>query len=242
MARGAVAVDAAARICRRYRAARVDGRLAGDPVRSRSRGCATGGCRTGRAGTPHARPSRRAEARPEAERPAPGPADPAQPPSRPGPPTLPTPSFATLILTVGGGERGQEAGRPPTLVIPPGTADVRLQLRLREPSTRATRSWCGAIGGPEILRRADLRPASRGIGCACSPSVVPASRFTAGDYMLTLQGAAGGGELDDLSQSLFRVESSLTPCHFHPAIAESRAHRLTRRLPVPAIGLAALHH
>ena len=123
----------------------------------------------------------------------------------PGPPKLPTPTFATLILTVGGGERGREGGRPPTLVIPPGTSDVRVQLRLREHEHPSYRIVLRAIGGPEILRRADLRPAAEGPGAVLAV-VVPASLFSAGDYMLTLQGAAGVSEFDDLSQSLFRVE------------------------------------
>jgi hypothetical protein len=91
------------------------------------------------------------------------------------------------------------------LVIPPGTANVRLLLRLRESEHASYQIVARAIGGGEILRRTDLRPAVEGSGAVLTV-VVPASRFSAGDYLLTLQGAAGGSELEDLSQSLFRVE------------------------------------
>ena len=54
-----------------------------------------------------------------------------------------------------------------------------------------------------------MQPIAEGSGAVFTLNV-PANRFTTGDYMLTLQGAAGGGELDDLSQSLFRVEKKLS--------------------------------
>jgi hypothetical protein len=141
---------------------------------------------------------------PEVDRPSPGPADQARPQTRPSPQGLPPPSFATLILQVGG-DRSQNGGPPPVLVIPPGTANVRLLLRLRESEHASYQIVARAIEGREILRRTDLRPAVEGSGAVLTV-VVPASRFSAGDYLLTLRGAAGGSELEDLSQSLFRVE------------------------------------
>ena len=152
--------------------------------------------------TPGADPAEQGRA-PEV-RPLPGPADQARPQTWPSPQRLPPPSFATLILTVGG-DRGQDGGKPPVLVIPPGTANVRFLLRLRESEHASYQIVARAIGGGEILRRADLRPAAEGSGAVLT-LIVPASRFSAGDYMLTLQGEAGGSELEDLSHSLFRVE------------------------------------
>ena len=35
---------------------------------------------------------------------------------------------------------------------------------------------------------------------------VPASKFTSGDYILTLKGVMPSGEVEDVSKSLFRVE------------------------------------
>ena len=158
-----------------------------------------------RTNAPHQGPTPPNGARaPEVDRASPGPADQTRPQTQPSPQGLPPPSFATLILTVRG-DRGQEGDKPPVLAIPPGTDNVRLQLRLRESEHARYQIVARAIGGGEILRRADLRPAAEG-SVAVLTLIVPASRFTAGDYMLTLQGAAGGSELQDLSQLLFRVE------------------------------------
>jgi hypothetical protein len=142
---------------------------------------------------------------PELERSSPKPADPPPPETRPSPEEPRRPSFATLVLTVRVGERGQDGSRPPTLIIPPGTSDVRVQLRLSEHEYASYQVVLRAVGGPEILRRANVRPVADGPNPVLTLSV-PASRFSPGDYILTLRGADAGGELDDLSQSLFRVE------------------------------------
>ena len=134
----------------------------------------------------------------------PPPAD--QPPQESRPPEQPrAPSIVTLALAVGPGVRSPDASPPPTLVIPPGTSEVRLQLTLREHEYSSYQVVLRAVAGPQILRRAGMLPIAEQSGAALTLSV-PANRFTTGDYMLTLQGAAGGGELDELSQSLFRVE------------------------------------
>jgi hypothetical protein len=90
------------------------------------------------------------------------------------------------------------------LVIPPNTSEVRLVLSLRENDYPNYRVLVRAIGGAEILRRSDLKPSAHTAGATLSLTT-PAGGFSPGDYMLTLQGAAGGGEFEDLSQSLFRV-------------------------------------
>ena len=139
---------------------------------------------------------------PEAQ--PPRPAD--QPPQESRPPEQPrAPSVVTLALAVGPGVRSPDTSRPPTLVIPPGTSEVRLQLTLREHEYSSYQVVLRAVAGSPILRRAGIQPITEGSGAAFTLNV-PANRFTTGDYMLTVQGAAGGGQLDDLSQSLFRVE------------------------------------
>jgi hypothetical protein len=139
--------------------------------------------------------------------PRPSPGAPVTPANRtapvPDPPVGPAPSV-TLALLVGPGVRSVTPG-PVTLVVPAGATEVRLMLSLREHAYPVYRVLLREVGGPEILRQGDLRPVMEGAGPAFSIAV-PASRFSPGDYMLTLQGAARGGEFDDLSQSLFRVE------------------------------------
>jgi anti-sigma factor RsiW len=141
----------------------------------------------------------------EMEAQLPRPVDQPPPATGPAPQEPRVPSFVTLALAVGLGERSAEANIPPTLVIPPGTSDVHLQLTLREHEYATYQVVLRAIGGAEILRRADIQPSTGASGAVVTLSV-PASRFVGGDYMLTFQGMIGSGELDDLSQSLFRVD------------------------------------
>jgi hypothetical protein len=82
---------------------------------------------------------------------------------------------------------------------------VRLLLRLPESEHARYQIVARAVGGGEILRRADLRPATEGSGAVLT-LVVPARLFAAGDYILTLQGTTRGSEPEEVSQSRFRVE------------------------------------
>jgi hypothetical protein len=62
-----------------------------------------------------------------------------------------------------------------------------------------------AVGGEEILNRQHFKPlASK--SSASFVLTLPASQVKTGDYMLTLRGYMPSGELEDVSQSLFRVE------------------------------------
>ena len=117
----------------------------------------------------------------------------------------PSAAFVTLALVVGPGVRGDVTGAPATLVITPETTEVRLELRLREHDYPTYRVVLRAIGGAEILRRPDVEPTSTSSGATITLTLA-ANQFETGDYMLTLQGAPAGGQFEDLSQSLFRVQ------------------------------------
>ena len=58
--------------------------------------------------------------------------------------------FATLVLAIGG-TRGAEAGSPALLVIPTGTEQVRLQLRLRENNYSSYQVVVQSAGGDTVL-------------------------------------------------------------------------------------------
>jgi hypothetical protein len=137
--------------------------------------------------------------------------EPDSPADQPGasakgiPPTRPAPSIVTFALAVGPGARSAGTGPPATLVIPPETDEVRLQLTLREHEYPAYRVIVRAVGGREILRRTDTRPGPSSSSARLG-FTIPASRLAAGDYILTLQGPTEGGGFEDLSRSLFRVE------------------------------------
>lgn len=158
---------------------------------------------------PLARPQER---QPDSPAPSPpGATAPTRPDEPPPPEPGPTPRervrsrSVTLAMTVGPGVRSGETGPPARLVITPDTTEVRLQLTLQEHDYSAYGVRIGVVGGPEIFRRRSFRPTSDTSG-AILTIAVPASRFAAGDYLLTLEGVTSGGEVDDVSQSLFHVE------------------------------------
>lgn len=125
-------------------------------------------------------------------------------PPNPTPPIRSAPAFVAFLLA-GGGVRGADAGTPATLVIPPGTQQVRLQLRLKENNYLSYQAALQAVGGPEIFSRQGLKPTTTASGAGFVLNV-PASKFANGEYVLTLRGRSQDGEIDDLSKSLFRVE------------------------------------
>jgi len=114
----------------------------------------------------------------------------------------PNTAFVTLALVVGRGVRGAEA-RPASLDIPRDATDVRFALTLQEPDHQRYRAVLRAVGGAELLRQ-DLTPRISQ-SAASFTLTLPAARFTAADYMLTLQGARSGSGFEDLSQTLIKV-------------------------------------
>jgi hypothetical protein len=114
------------------------------------------------------------------------------------------PAFVTLFLAANG-VRGAEPAAPATLIIPKGTQEVRVNLTLKDHDYRDYQIVLQAIAGPEIFNRRNLKPRINRSGATFSLSL-PASKLPTGDYMLTLRGAAPGGEFEDVSNSLFHVE------------------------------------
>ncbi len=131
--------------------------------------------------------------------PAPGPGTAAPPAAARPQPTL---AIVTLALTVGPGERPAEPAAPPTVTIPRGTEEVRLDLTLREHEYARYRVRVRAIGDGEVLASGTLVASTEGPAFSVT---IPATRLPPGDYLLTLQGANATGPFDDLSQTIFRV-------------------------------------
>jgi hypothetical protein len=115
-----------------------------------------------------------------------------------------TPAFVTLLLTAGG-IRGTDTGSAPRLMIPTGTEQVRIQLNLKEGDYSNYRVVLQAIGGATIFSRQGVKPKATKAGSTFIV-IVPARRFSAGDYILTIRGVGHGTEVDDVSKSIFRVE------------------------------------
>ena len=119
--------------------------------------------------------------------------------------TKDAPTFATLILTIGG-TRGSETGPPMVLVIPAGAEQVRLQLNLREDNYFSYQVVLQSAGGETIFTSRQLSARKIRSGGANITLFVPAQRLTAGDYILTLRGISTTGDVEDVSKSLFSVE------------------------------------
>jgi len=127
------------------------------------------------------------------------------PETKPTQSARPAPTFASLLLTVGPGVRGTDTGPATTLVIPPGTEQVRIGLKMKEHEYRSYHVSLQAVGGREIFSRQNIRPGTSRSGAAFTFSL-PASTFSTGDYILTLKGTTRSGGVEDLSKSIFRVE------------------------------------
>ncbi len=113
------------------------------------------------------------------------------------------PAFVSLLL-VASGVRGAET-RSPTLSIPAGTQEVRIELKTAENEYQSYQLELHALGGKAIFDRKKVKPTITKSGANFGFSV-PASRFTSGDYILTLKGVMPTAEVEDVSKSLFRVE------------------------------------
>ena len=123
---------------------------------------------------------------------------------QPTPTSGSAPRSVSLALTVGGVRSG-DTGQTPTLFIPPGTTQARLQLLLKDNNYPGYRAALQAVGGAEIFSQMNVKPRRAKTG-ASFVFTVPARKLAAGDYVLTLSGINPDGEVDDLSKSLFRVE------------------------------------
>ncbi len=118
-------------------------------------------------------------------------------------PVKAAPAFISLTLTIDA-TRGVGAA-PQILNIPVRTGEVRLRLDLMESEYPRYDVALQTAGGAEIFTRRRLTPRSNGFGAEIVFNL-PARRLAAGDYVLTLRGVGAGGEVEDVSKSLLRVE------------------------------------
>lgn len=129
------------------------------------------------------------------------------PPQTPQVLPTPTPNSVPVVYLVlnAGSVRGGDDARTQILVIPQGTTQARLLLKLKDNSYSSYRVSLGKIGGAEIFSQTNVKPRSSKSGASFIFTVL-ARKFANGDYALTLSGINPDGEVDDLNKSLFRVE------------------------------------
>lgn len=112
------------------------------------------------------------------------------------------PRFVSLALAVSG-VRSADASKPDRLVIPPGTEQVHLELKVSESDYKSYRALLETAGGRRIFSRGKLPARKSGRSFVL---VVPARKFASGDYILTLKGESQNGEIEDVSKFIFHVE------------------------------------
>lgn len=118
------------------------------------------------------------------------------------PPAADAGSVLSLLL-VAPGVRAADTGVR-TLVIPPATARVRLQIALSERAYPAYRLAVRTAAGVEAFASDSLSPTGEGPQTRVA-AVVAAERLQAGDYVLTLSGIEMGGQPEDVARFLVRV-------------------------------------
>ena len=112
--------------------------------------------------------------------------------------------FATLILTIGG-TRDVDLSKPSILNIPSGAEQVRVQLNLKENEYSSYLVVVQSASGNSIFTSKRLTAPGKKSGASLT-LLIPARLFSPGDYILTLKGFSKGGEAEDISKSLLRVE------------------------------------
>ncbi len=117
----------------------------------------------------------------------------------------PSPAVVVMALTVGPGVRTADTAPPTSLLIPADTAEVRMQFTMQEHKYVAYRVILRAVGGGDVARRGPLTVTPAGSGATITLNV-PTGQFQSGDYLLTLQGQTRAGDIEDVSQSILRVD------------------------------------
>lgn len=112
------------------------------------------------------------------------------------------PAFVSLLLIAGLVRDGNSTDTP-RVVIPPGTEQLRLQLKIKENNYRRYRLSVETANGEVVRTFNNLTPTSAKI----FTMTLPTSLFTDGEYVLELTGLNDNGDNDRLSKSLFRVET-----------------------------------
>lgn len=103
-----------------------------------------------------------------------------------------------LLATVRGGDE------QPTLKIPPGADQVRLQMKLERNDYPRYRVSLRPVDGGATLESARVSVAPRRDGAIVSIKI-PAAKLTRGDYILTLTGVNASGATEQINRYFFRV-------------------------------------
>ena len=124
------------------------------------------------------------------------------PQSKVSPPPL-SPSAPPSILAftlIGAGVR--DSGNVPQLMIPKGTNQVRLQMKLDDAEFPRYQLKLRKIDGAEVFSQSSLLPSANKKSVA---TIIPATKLSSGDYVVTLSGINQTNEPEEINKFFFRV-------------------------------------
>lgn len=113
-------------------------------------------------------------------------------------PSSPPSMFSFVLLS------GVRGGEQPTLKLPPGTEQIRLQMKLESNDYSRYSASIRPIGGGQSLNAQPARVTSSPNGTTVSV-IVPAAKLSNGDYILTLTGTDSTGAREEINRYFFRL-------------------------------------
>lgn len=113
-------------------------------------------------------------------------------------------STVVALTLFGSGRRTVDAGAIPTLVVPPGTEQIRLELVVDASDYRSYQLRLQRADGVVVLDQ-DNAAARVDRDRATFALLAPASQLSSGDYLLTLRGILPTGAADDITRSRLRI-------------------------------------
>jgi hypothetical protein len=134
----------------------------------------------------------------QAERNAAANEPPAAPPSAQSPRAKIFSFLLSATLVRGGGD-------PQTLLIPPKTDVVRLQMIVKQPDARRYQVGVRTVEGRQIWERQSIKARHDGAGNDVLTTNIPAGKLALGDYILTLSSVNSTGESEEINRYFFRV-------------------------------------
>ncbi|HEY6806241.1 MAG TPA: hypothetical protein VI306_21865 [Pyrinomonadaceae bacterium] len=121
------------------------------------------------------------------------------------------PSLSTILLAL---TLGPGISRAPaeshTLNLPATPARIQFNLLLGSDAYVSYKAVVTTIGGREISQQSNLKSHTKGANKIVS-IVLSSTRFTPGDYLVTLSGVTKSGQVDQVDDYQFRVRTASTP-------------------------------
>jgi hypothetical protein len=113
----------------------------------------------------------------------------------------PRPTIFSFLLTSGLLRGG---GEPQRLTIPRGADQVELRMRLEANDYTSYQAVIRTVEGAEVFSRQNIKPRAGRNGATIAIKA-PATKLSAGDYILTLSGLTPAGAVEEVNRYFFRI-------------------------------------